>query len=69
METKLLKSKDMGTVPLIGGTEGARRATGVPPAATSGEGQNRSLPDPEVPEKRLRRKCTAKYKLDILEGG
>jgi hypothetical protein len=47
--------------------EGARRATGVPPAATASEGLNRSVPDPEVPEKKLRRKFTAKYKLDILE--
>lgn len=67
MDTKLLKSKDMGMAPLIGGTQGARRATGVPPAATWVEGQNPSLSNPEVCEKRPRRKFTAKYKLDILE--
>jgi len=31
------------------------------------EGQNPSLSNPEVSEKRPRRKFTAKYKLDILE--
>ena len=67
MEEKLLESRDMGIVPLAGGTEGARRATGVPPAATARKGLNRSVPDPEVPEKKARRKFTAKYKLQILE--
>jgi transposase-like protein len=44
------------------GTEGARRATGVP--SVSGT----SLPpDPEVPEKKPRRKYTAAYKLRILK--
>jgi len=67
MEEKLLESRDMGIFPLSGGTEGARRATGVPPAATSGKGLNRSVPDPEVPEEKARRKFTAKYKLETLE--
>ena len=67
MEEKLLENRDMGIVPPAGGTEGARRATGGPPAATAREGLNRSVPDPEVPEKKSRRKFTAKYKLDILD--
>jgi transposase-like protein len=67
MEEKLLKSKDMGISPSVGGMEGARRATGIPPAPSSEEGNSPSVPDPEVPEKKPRRKFTAKYKLDILE--
>jgi transposase len=51
-----------------GGTEGARRATGVSPS-TGGteEPVMMSPPDPEVPEKKTRRKFTAKYKLQILK--
>ena len=67
MEEKLLESRDMGIVSPAGGTEGARRATGVPPAAAASGGNIRSVPDPEVPEKKPRRKFTAKYKLDILD--
>ena len=48
-----------------GVTEGARRATGVTPATT--EEPRMPLPDPEVPEKKARRKFTAKYKLKILQ--
>ena len=48
--------------PAIEGTEGARRATGVP--SVSGTS---SPPDPEVPEKKPRRKYTAAYKLRILQ--
>ncbi len=44
-------------------TEGAHRATGV--GAPLGGGD--SFPDPEVPEKKPRRKFTAAYKLRILE--
>jgi transposase len=44
-----------------GGTEGARRATGVPPAAVE------SAPDSEVTAKKRRRKLTAAYKLKILQ--
>ena len=65
MEKIQLESRDMGIPPLAGGTEGARRATGVSPAAS--EGYIRSVPDPEVPEKKPRRKFTATYKLEILE--
>ena len=51
--------------PDIGETDGARRATGVSPM--SGDvGKPLVMPDPEVPEKKRRRKFTAKYKLHIL---
>ena len=45
-------------------TEGARRATGVSPG---GAIQSGNFPDPEVTEKAVRRKFTAKYKLRILQ--
>ena len=53
----------------MGSTEGARRATGVEPM--SGDRKklrrvSRVPPDPEVAEKKRRRKFTAKYKLRIL---
>ncbi len=51
-----------------GGTEGARRATGVAPSFGRTEELGiMSSPDPEVPEKKPRRKFTARYKLRILE--
>ena len=51
-----------------GGTEGARRATGVAPSfGRTEEPEIMSPPDPEVPEKKPRRKFTAQYKLRILE--
>jgi transposase len=57
----------VGTLP-GGGTEGARRATGVtPPTGGAEEPVMISPPDPEVPEKKARRKFTAKYKLQILQ--
>jgi transposase-like protein len=46
----------------FGVTEGARRASGVTPI---GAGLN--PPDPEVPEKKPRRKFTAAYKLRVLK--
>jgi len=51
----------------MGSTEGARRATGVDPMAGGRDLDVFSPPDPEVPEKKLRRKFTAKYKLRILD--
>jgi transposase len=57
MKNKKKKDKLMNN----GGTEGARRATGVPPSSVE------SPPDPEVPAKRRRRNLTAAYKLKILQ--
>jgi transposase len=65
MEKRYLSlSTDVGPDP-SGVTEGARRATGVTPAAA--EEPRMSVPDPEVPEKKPRRRFTAKYKLKILQ--
>ena len=50
-----------------GVTEGARRATGDTPSGMLTEVPHIMSPDPEVPEKKPRRKFTAKYKLEILE--
>jgi len=62
-EQKNTKSQISST---MGSTAGARRATGiVPMVGASADGVN-SAPDPEVPEKKPRRKFTAKYKLRIL---
>jgi transposase-like protein len=61
-------STDAGSGIDDGGPEGARRATGGPPS--SGREEEPliiSPPDPEVPEKKARRKFTAKYKLQILQ--
>ena len=56
-----------------GGTEGGRSPTGVPPptaAATGpggpGAGNGKPIPDPAVPEKPVRRRFAAEYKLRIL---
>jgi len=55
-------------LPPDGGTEGARRATGVSPSSGGAEEPfMMSPPDPEVAEKKPRRKFTAKYKLQILQ--
>lgn len=50
----------------MGTMEGARRATGIVPMAGASVHLGKSAPDPEVPEKKPRRKFTAKYKLRIL---
>ena len=54
----------------MGGTEGGRRPTGVPPIPVppNAQGVNgeQSPPDPEVPEKPVRRRFTAEYKLQML---
>ena len=50
----------------MGSTEGAPRATGVEPMPGGPAIFYCSPPDPEVPEKKRRRKFTAKYKLSIL---
>ncbi len=57
----------VGTGSARGSTEGARRATGVEPRAGGRAKLNCSPPDPEVPEKKRRRKFTAKYKLRVLD--
>jgi transposase-like protein len=51
----------------IAGTEGARRATVVPAMSGTSALAAPSPPDPEVPEKKPRRKYTAAYKLRILK--
>ena len=51
----------MGLGPDAAGTEGARRATGVPAAVAP-----RGVPDPMVSDKPRRRRFTAEYKLRIL---
>lgn len=63
---------------VVGGTEGGRSPTGVPPttAAAAGSGTGapeapaeadaKPIPDPAVPEKPVRRRFTAEYKLRVL---
>jgi transposase len=55
----------------VQGIDGARRAAGIPcmgtaQGARSMESLSVHLPDPEVPEKAVRRHFTAEYKLNIL---
>ena len=69
METGSFKGSPPWVKPRVydGGTEGARRATGVAPSSRRTEEPGiMPPPDPEVPEKKLRRKFTAQYKLRIL---
>ena len=58
---------------VVGGTEGGRSPTGVPPttAAAAGLGapaigNAKPIPDPAVSEKPVRRRFTAEYKIRIL---
>jgi len=69
MKTVQLKSKTMQEqpTPAIEGTEGARRATGVPSMAGTPTQAASLPPNPEVPEKKPRRRFTAAYKLRILK--
>ena len=69
MKTIQLTSPDSNLVQVsaMGATDGARRATGVDPMAGGRDSFIPSPPDPEVSEKKPRRKFTAKYKLRILE--
>ena len=62
--TKPISSEDPGSAE--GATEGARRASVGATSAGSREPTLISPPDPEVPEKKPRRKFTAQYKLRIL---
>ena len=59
------KTRDQSTS-ARGTMEGARRATGIVPLAGASAHLAHSAPDPEVLEKKPRRKFTAKYKLRIL---
>jgi transposase-like protein len=64
---KLTSSKTtQGCGSAKGASEGARRATGDAPLAGGSDQLALGVPDPEVPEKKPRRKFTAKYKLRIL---
>ncbi len=71
MKTKKTKHKTKPTkpvTPVVSPTQGARRATEVGDTTGGGsEKVNGSVPDPEVREKKPRRKFTAKYKLQILD--
>jgi transposase len=58
-------TKDRSTS-AMGTMEGAQRATGIVPMAGASAHLVSTAPDPEVPEKKPRRKFTAKYKLRIL---
>jgi transposase len=68
------KARMLGTEQgVVGGTEGGRSPTGVPPttpaaAAPGGpaSGNAGPIPDPAVLEKPVRRRFTAEYKLRIL---
>jgi transposase len=60
---------------VVGGTEGGRSPTGVPPATAApgggdrespATGNGRLIPNPAVSEKPVRRRFTAEYKLRIL---
>jgi transposase-like protein len=58
---------------VVGGTEGGRSPTGVPPTPTAAAalrvpaaGNGKPIPDPAVAEKPVRRRFTAEYKLRIL---
>ncbi|MCP4009117.1 MAG: transposase [Proteobacteria bacterium] len=55
------------SAPEPGGSQGARRATGEAPGSGGTRTSSIVAPDPEVAEKRSRRRFTAKYKLRILQ--
>lgn len=69
MKTVQLNPKSMQeqSASAIVGTEGVRRATGVPTMAGTPDKAASLPPDPEVPEKKPRRRFTASYKLRILK--
>jgi len=67
METKPVKLTAIDpSAPEPGALEGARRATGKTPGSGGNRASHDAVPDPEVAEKKSRRKFTAKYKLRIL---
>ena len=57
---------------VVGGTEGGRSPTGVPPTTAGrrpeplASGKGGGIPDPAVSENPLRRRFTAEYKIGIL---
>jgi len=61
---------------VVGGTEGGRSPTGVPPTTTTTAaaaapggptvGNGKPMPDPAVPEKPVRRRFGAEYKIRVL---
>ena len=55
------------TTPEPGVLEGAGRATGKAPGSGGAKAARVAAPDPEVAEKKSRRRFTAKYKLRILD--
>jgi len=56
---------------VVGGTEGGRSPTGVPPTTAalgaSATDDRKPIPDPAVLERPVRRRFTAEYKLHILQ--
>lgn len=67
------KARMLGTEQgVVGGTEGGRSPTGVPPTTAAAAGPRAAanngepMPDPAVSEKPVRRRFTAEYKLRIL---
>ncbi len=69
MNTIQFKSKSKAEQPVsdMCGAEGARRATGAPSISSDLTKPKSLPPDPEVPEKKPRRRFTAAYKLRILK--
>jgi len=55
------------SAPEPGGSEGAQRATAEAPGSGGSRVSSTVVPDPEVAEKKPRRRFTAKYKLRILQ--
>ena len=68
------KARMLGTEQVVvGGTEGGRSPTGVPPTTTAAAalgppaaGNGKPIPDPAVSEKPVRRRFPGEYKLRIL---
>ena len=68
-KTRMLETDEA----VAGGTEGGRSPTGVPPATAAATGRGdpiagngKPIPDPGVPERPVRRRFTAEYKLRTL---
>jgi transposase len=61
------KKEIMNITPRVEEMEGARRATGISSTAALIEGNIKTVPNPEVPEKASRRSYTAEYKRSILK--